>query len=170
MMDSTLHLTVRFVLIKVVKQRLQINTSYKGIFDCTASIYRQEGLGAFYLSFPTTLLMNIPFQVIQFTTYEYFRKKLNPSGSYNPLSHCIAGGIAGATAAIVSNPLDVAKTAIQTRGLSQDTTFRHISGLYSACKAIYTKHGLKGFGRGMKARTLSFIPSTAVAWTTVFFN
>lgn len=54
-------------------------------------IYTKEGLRAFYLSFPTTIAMSIPFQMIQFTCYESARERLNPSGAYNPLSHCLAG-------------------------------------------------------------------------------
>jgi solute carrier family 25 (mitochondrial iron transporter), member 28/37 len=54
-------------------------------------IYTKEGFRAFYLSFPTTIAMSIPYQMIQFTCYESARKQLNPSGAYNPLSHCLAG-------------------------------------------------------------------------------
>lgn len=151
----------------VVKQRMQIKSQYKNIFTCAATIYRTEGLRAFYISYPVTLIMSVPFQMIQFTTYEYARKLLNPSGSYNPLSHCIAGGIAGAAASFTTHPLDIAKTALQTRGISSDSALRHVTGLQQTIQLIYQKHGMIGFTHGLQARMLSHIPSTAVAWTIV---
>jgi hypothetical protein len=151
----------------VIKQRMQINSTFKGMTDCASSVYRAEGLRAFYISFPVTLMMSMPFQVIQFTTYEHMRKKLNPSGEYNPLTHIASGGIAGGMAALITNPLDVSKTLLQTRGQASDSALRHASGLAQTIKIIYEREGLLGFTRGMRARVASHIPSTAVAWTTV---
>jgi solute carrier family 25 (mitochondrial iron transporter), member 28/37 len=151
----------------VVKQRLQINSRYKSMFHCASSVYQAEGLRAFYISFPVTLMMSMPFQILQFTTYEHVRKKLNPSGEYNPLSHIVAGGLAGAIASSTTNPLDVAKTLLQTRGQASDSALRHASGLVQTFKLIYEREGPMGFTRGMRARVASHIPATAVAWTTV---
>jgi hypothetical protein len=148
---------------------MQLNSSYKNILDCTTQVYKQEGLKAFYISYPVTLLMSMPFQVLQFTTYEYMRTKLNPSGEYSPLSHSIAGATAGAVASSITNPLDVAKTLLQTRGFNTDSAIRHISGLKEAFKLIYQREGPMGFSRGLKARVLCHVPSTAVAWTTYEF-
>ena len=44
----------------VCKQRLQLGM-YRGFGDCVRSIAKNEGLAAFYVSFPTTLMMNIPY-------------------------------------------------------------------------------------------------------------
>ncbi len=70
---------------------MQINNQYKGFMDCGRTIFAKEGLHAFYISYPTTLTMSIPFQMIQVTSYEYFRKLLNPNNEYNPLIHIAAG-------------------------------------------------------------------------------
>jgi hypothetical protein len=151
----------------VIKQRMQISKTYISMFHCASNVYRNEGIRAFYISFPVTLMMSMPFQILQFTTYEHMRKKMNPSGEYNPLSHIVAGGVAGAIASSLTNPLDVAKTLLQTRGQASDSAIRHASGLFQSVKIIYNREGLVGFTRGMRARVLSHIPSTAVAWTTV---
>jgi solute carrier family 25 iron transporter 28/37 len=41
---------------------------------------------------------------------------LNPTGEYSPSTHVMAGGVAGATAAAVTTPLDVAKVSINASG------------------------------------------------------
>ncbi|KAI8915868.1 mitochondrial carrier domain-containing protein [Gorgonomyces haynaldii] len=154
----------------VIKQRLQVaGHSYSGIMDCAVKIAKSEGFGSFYVSLPTTMMMSIPFQSVQFTTYEYCRKRLNPKNEYNPMTHIVSGGLAGGLASLLTNPLDVAKTLLQTRGISQDAVLRNVSGLGQACKIIYKRHGIFGFMRGVQARLLSNMPSTAVAWTTYEF-
>jgi len=48
----------------VVKQRMQMCCSpFKSCTEATFSIYRSEGLRAFYRSYFTQLTMNVPFQV-----------------------------------------------------------------------------------------------------------
>jgi solute carrier family 25 iron transporter 28/37 len=146
---------------------MQVHGSiHRNMVSCAMDILRKEGLGAFYLSYPTTLMMTVPFQSIQFTTYEYFRKVLNPSGRYDPLTHIIAGGLAGSVAAAATTPLDVAKTLLQTCGQANDPEIRRIRGLKDAFKVIYHRDGLKGFLRGWRPRVLSHMPSTAICWTT----
>lgn len=144
---------------------MQVHGSiYKNVMECATKVYKQEGMRAFYISYPTTLTMTIPFQSVQFATYEYLRKVLNPSGVYDPLTHITAGGIAGAVAAAVTTPLDVAKTLLQTRGESTDVRIRNCSGLLEAFKLIYQRQGLAGFAKGLQPRVLSHMPSTAICW------
>lgn len=140
-------------------------STYRNVFECARRVYATEGLVAFYISFPTTLTMTIPFQTIQFSTYEYFRKVLNPRGDYDPKTHVLAGGAAGAIAAAATTPLDVVKTLLQTRGVSPDPRIRQCSGLWEASKIIYERHGVAGMFRGVKPRILSNMPATAISWS-----
>ncbi|OAJ36469.1 hypothetical protein, variant [Batrachochytrium dendrobatidis JEL423] len=151
----------------VIKQRMQMSPVNTGLFASGMNVFRTEGIGAFFVSYPTTLMMSIPYQMIQFSTYEYFRKVLNPAGHYDPYSHIVAGAIAGGAASMVTNPLDVAKTLLQTRGLASDSALRQASGLIDAFKIIYQRNGLAGFTRGMQARVVANAPATAICWTTV---
>ncbi|XP_026679663.1 mitoferrin-2 isoform X2 [Diaphorina citri] len=55
----------------VVKQRLQMyNSPYRSMLETIRTVYRTEGLVAFYRSYTTQLAMNVPFQSIHFITYE----------------------------------------------------------------------------------------------------
>ena len=166
---------------KVIKQRMQIHGSpFRSVFKCATSVFKTEGLRAFYISYPTTLMMSVPFNVpsllifihvqgIQFATYDSLSKILNPQRKHDPFIHCISGGLAGAVAAAATNPLDVAKTLLQTRGTSTDFAIRNCSGLFDALTLIYEREGMKGFARGIKPRVIQMFPSTAICWTVYEF-
>ncbi|EAA59898.1 hypothetical protein AN3690.2 [Aspergillus nidulans FGSC A4] len=140
----------------VIKQRMQ----------CAKSVYKTEGFHAFYVSYPTTLCMTVPFTATQFVAYESISKVMNPSGDYDPFTHCIAGGLAGAVAAGITTPLDVVKTLLQTRGLAQNEEIRAVKGLFGAATVIKRQFGWRGFLRGARPRIISTMPSTAICWTS----
>ncbi|CCI44685.1 unnamed protein product [Albugo candida] len=100
----------------LVKQRLQLGY-YSGVWNCMKTITRTEGLRAFYISFPTTLLMNLPYSMIMVSANESFKKMLNPTGEMNVIAYLSSGAAAGALAGALTNPLDVAKTRLQTQNI-----------------------------------------------------
>ncbi|KAK2871862.1 hypothetical protein FQN49_002750 [Arthroderma sp. PD_2] len=151
----------------VIKQRMQVHGStHRTLVQCAKTVYRNEGLRAFYVSYPTTLCMTIPFTAAQFMAYESTSKVMNPTKRYDPFTHCIAGGLAGAIAAAVTTPLDVIKTVLQTRGTAQDPEARTAKGLFNAAKLIKNQYGWAGFLRGMRPRIIATMPSTAICWTS----
>lgn len=150
----------------VTKQRMQLQGArYKSVASCMSHIYKNEGFSAFYVSYPTTLIMNVPFTAVNFTVYETVSKILNPDRLHDPLVHCISGGIAGASAAAVTTPLDVIKTMLQTKGTNPSPEIRQLNSFWSASKYIYATGGLKGFLRGIRPRVIANMPSTAISWT-----
>jgi solute carrier family 25 iron transporter 28/37 len=151
----------------VIKQRMQLHgAKYRGFTHCAMDIYRKEGISAFYVSYPTTLIMNIPFTAVNFTVYDSASKLLNPSRAHDPLVHCLAGGLAGAAGAAVTTPLDVIKTLLQTKGLNYDPAVRNLNSFKQAAAYIYKTAGFKGFLRGLRPRVVSNMPSTAISWTS----
>lgn len=144
-------------------------------YHCFQHILRTEGVRAFFISYPTTIMMSIPFQSIHFATYEYIHWLLcpnptdlssssSPSPHYNPIPHLISGAAAGAIASLVTNPLDVVKTLLQTRGSSECPKIRSTSSFFGALKLIYMREGINGFGRGALPRVLVHVPGCAVSW------
>ncbi|KAF3931879.1 Mitoferrin-1 [Dactylella cylindrospora] len=151
----------------VIKQRMQMrNSNYGTVYNCARTVYAREGLRAFYVSYPTTLAMTIPFTAIQFTAYESLSRVLNPQKKYDPLTHCVSGGLAGAVAAGLTTPLDVIKTLLQTRGNSPDARIRNCSSLFDAARIINEREGMRGFLRGLRPRIITTMPSTAICWTS----
>ncbi len=151
----------------VMKQRMQLpGNSYCSLSSCFKTTFQNEGISAFYVSYPTTLAMSIPFCALNFTVYESSLRVLNPSGEHNPMIHCVSGGLAGAVAAFVTTPLDCIKTLLQTKGIAKDTALRRINSFNTAIANIYRRNGIMGFTRGWKPRVVANIPATAICWTS----
>ncbi|EGD78225.1 solute carrier protein [Salpingoeca rosetta] len=165
--------------VEVVKQRMQMFQSpYTSIFQCIKAVAVNEGIGAFYRSFTTQLLMNIPFQCTYLVTYESSRRYLNPTGQYNPTAHLLAGALAGATAAAITTPMDVAKTYLNTQELCKGaqasaelthTSSRYLMGIVVAWRAIHAELGYAGFFRGVTARVIAATPAAAISWSVYEF-
>ncbi|XP_026215810.1 mitoferrin-2-like [Anabas testudineus] len=176
---------------EVVKQRMQMfNSPYRGVLDCVGSMMRREGPAAFYRSYTTQLTMNVPFQALHFMTYEYLQELLNPHRQYNPSSHVVSGALAGGVAAAATTPLDVCKTLLNTQEaqaihmIQAETTTaagavgaatasahgsRHISGLGTAFRTVYRMGGMPAFFKGVQARVIYQMPSTAISWSVYEF-
>lgn len=150
----------------VIKQRLQVaGTPYSGLVDCAAQTLRTQGLGAFFKSYQTTLLMNVPFVAIHFPIYESGKKLLIKEGEEEGLLvEAVAGGFAGGVAAAVTNPLDVVKTRLQTEGVQSRAVYS--SSAARTIKTIIREEGRGALWAGAKARILFHVPAAAVSWCT----
>ncbi|XP_025832853.1 mitoferrin-1 isoform X2 [Agrilus planipennis] len=149
---------------EVVKQRMQMYGSpYKSVIHCIKKTYLNEGLRAFYRSYTTQLVMNIPFQSIHFMVYEFTQSIMNEERKYNPPAHVVSGAMAGAVAAAITTPLDVCKTLLNTQ---QDGK---VHDMFGAVKTVYRLGGSKGFFRGIQARIMFVMPGTAICWSTYEF-
>ncbi|KAK6952677.1 hypothetical protein Daesc_004968 [Daldinia eschscholtzii] len=152
----------------VIKQRMQIQNSskmYRSMTDCARYVYRTEGLSAFYVSYPTTLSMTVPFTALQFLAYESISTAMNPSKKYDPFTHCMAGAVAGGFAAALTTPMDVIKTMLQTRGTATDPELRSVNGFMAGCRLMYQREGMRGFFKGVRPRVVTTMPSTAICWS-----
>lgn len=146
----------------VVKQRMQNNNNthtFRSIYKTSSHIYRTEGPRAFFVSYPTTLILSIPFAALNFGIYEFSSDRLNPDQHYNPIIHCVSGGISGAFAAAITTPLDCIKTVLQTKSIPE------AHGLVSAARGLYLQGGIHSFTRGLKPRVVFNVPATAISWT-----
>ncbi|GME68829.1 unnamed protein product [[Candida] boidinii] len=142
------------------------NSSSKNTLLRTAfQIYKNEGMSTFFISYPTTLILSIPFAAINFGVYEYCSNILNPNQAYNPLLHCVAGGVSGAAAAAVTTPFDCIKTALQTKAISTEPLIKNANGFTDAARALYRIGGYSAFLKGLRPRVVFNVPSTAISWT-----
>jgi len=149
----------------VIKQRMQLkSSSYGNPVEAARCVCRESGWKAFVRSYPTTVLLNVPYMATQFAVYESSKLMLKENSLLaNEESwqhHLVAGGIAGCIAGLISNPLDVIKTRIQTDPRCGFVKTRHI------VQDIIQSDGYLGFLRGANARALYCMPSAALIWLT----
>jgi solute carrier family 25 iron transporter 28/37 len=100
----------------ICKQRMQLG-HYSSVSDAFRTIIKNEGASVLWMSFPTTLMMNIPYGCVMVATNETLKEVLNPSGEYNFFAFILAGAFGGGIAAAVTCPLDVIKTQLQTMNI-----------------------------------------------------
>lgn len=147
------------------------NSPSHRVTDCVRALGLNEGAGAFYPSYTTQLTMNVPFQAIHFMTYEFLQEHFNPQRRYNPSSHVLSGACARAVAAAATTPLDFCKTLLNTQeslALNSNIT-GHITGMARAFRTVYQSGGVTAYFRGVQARVIYQIPSTAIAWSVYEF-
>lgn len=149
-----------------VKQRLQLRLqNYNGMVDCLRTVIRNEGVFSLYASYTTTLLMNIPYHAIYFASYESLRRafKRGTEQEFDPIAHLMAGAGAGSTAAAITNPMDVAKTRLQTQG---ETKIKKYNGMVQTLVTIWKEEGRRGYLRGIQPRIALHSVSSALCWFT----
>lgn len=99
--------------------------------------------GLLYRGYWNTVARDMPFSLIQFPVWEYFKKcwSLYTGKDILPLEGAICGAFAGSVAAAATTPLDVAKTRVMLAG-SQFTSAE--LRVYRVLAMIFRENGIKG--------------------------
>jgi solute carrier family 25 iron transporter 28/37 len=153
-----------FTPLDAVKQRMQLRQNqYKNIIDCILKVVRTEGAGAFYAGYTTGLVMNVPYNAIYFSTYESLRHILKQGSKkeFDASAHFLSGAGAGAVAAALTNPFDVAKTRLQT----QPTEGLKYRGIINTLTLIWKMEGKRGLTLGIVPRIVLNATSGAICWS-----
>ncbi|XP_058119434.1 S-adenosylmethionine mitochondrial carrier protein homolog [Anopheles ziemanni] len=146
--------------IEIAKQRRQA-LLHKGNTSSLEILYgalRKEGLRkGLYRGFGTTVMRDVPFSLIQFPLWEYFKQQWPEvtGTALTPLSVALCGAISGGIAAGLTTPLDVAKTRIM---LAEQGESMRMGGMGRILRGIYRDRGIRGVFAG-------FVPR--VTWITL---
>lgn len=114
---------------EVLKTRLQLQGrynnpyfnsgyNYKGTVDAARTIVRQEGFAALFHGYKATIFRDLPFSALQFTFYEQaqsWSRRWKNSRDIGLTLELLTGAAAGGLAGVITCPLDVVKTRIQTQ-------------------------------------------------------
>ncbi|CAI9722151.1 calcium-binding mitochondrial carrier protein Aralar2-like isoform X1 [Octopus vulgaris] len=149
--------------IDLVKTRLQNQRSgsyvgelmYKNSFDCFKKVLRHEGFTGLYRGLAPQLVGVAPEKAIKLTMNDLVRERLTQKdGSLSLLSQMIAGGCAGASQVVFTNPLEIVKIRLQVAG---EIVGKRISAL-----SVIRELGFFGLYKGAKACFLRDIPFSAI--------
>ena len=117
---------------------------------------RDEGFfRGLFRGYRTTVLREIPFSLIQFPLWEFFKstwsKTLSDGAPLSPWQSAICGSLAGGISASVTTPLDVAKTRIMLSEAGSEMAKRR-STVY-AIRDVFRERGVSGLYSGVAPRT-----------------
>ncbi len=156
--------------IDLVKTRMQNQRSvivgemlYKNSWDCFKKVLKNEGFMGLYRGLPPQLVGVAPEKAIKLAMNDLMRSLLrNPNdGTLTVVSEAIAGGCAGASQVIFTNPLEIVKIRLQVQG--------EVSKLSGAPRpgalAIVRSLGILGLYKGASACLLRDIPFSMIYFT-----
>jgi hypothetical protein len=92
--------------------------NYRGTIDAARTIARTEGFSALFHGYKATLWRDLPFSALQFAFYEELRdraKRYMGSNNIGLMLEIATAASAGGMAGVLTTPLDVVKTRIQTQ-------------------------------------------------------
>ncbi|XP_076119891.1 electrogenic aspartate/glutamate antiporter SLC25A12, mitochondrial-like [Alosa pseudoharengus] len=152
--------------IDLVKTRMQNQRStgsfvgelmYKNSFDCAKKVLRYEGFFGFYRGLVPQLIGVAPEKAIKLTMNDFVRDKFtdDKDGSIPLLAEVLAGGCAGGSQVIFTNPLEIVKIRLQVAG--EIATTKRVSALN-----VVQELGFFGLYKGAKACFLRDIPFSAI--------
>ncbi|XP_058609136.1 electrogenic aspartate/glutamate antiporter SLC25A13, mitochondrial isoform X1 [Onychostoma macrolepis] len=151
--------------IDLVKTRMQNQRSsgsfmdelmYKNSFDCFKKVVRYEGFFGLYRGLVPQLLGVAPEKAIKLTVNDFVRGKTMQKDGRVPLpAEIMAGGCAGGSQVIFTNPLEIVKIRLQVAG--EITTGPRVSAL-----SVIRDLGFFGLYKGAKACFLRDIPFSAI--------
>ncbi|KAK5109612.1 hypothetical protein LTR62_006849 [Meristemomyces frigidus] len=118
-----------YVPTEVLKTRLQLQGRYNNPYfssgynyrstpHALSTIVRTEGFGELFSGYKATLFRDLPFSALQFTFYEqeqkWAKQWVGPGKEIGLALEILTGASAGGMAGVLTCPMDVVKTRIQT--------------------------------------------------------
>uniref|UniRef100_A0A2P2HXP5 Mitochondrial basic amino acids transporter n=1 Tax=Hirondellea gigas TaxID=1518452 RepID=A0A2P2HXP5_9CRUS len=140
---------------------------YKGPMDCLQMILKKEGIRGVFRGQLITVMREVPAFGTYFLTYEACVRALSGSETSQDAgvgAILMAGGTAGAASWIISYPLDVIKTRLQSDGAFGPARYTGI--LDCATKSI-REEGIGVMTRGLKCSVIRAFPTNAAVFLVV---
>jgi solute carrier family 25, member 38 len=151
----------------VVKTKFEVvgKNEYKSIAQAISHIYQRDGIRGFYKGIMTTLMRDVPWSGIQYSSYKYgieWYKGLNPDKNLKtqPLAVSLIAATSSAFAVIITYPFDNLRVRYQCYDLSD----QKFNKPYELVKKILKEEGVGGFYLGLLPRLMKKASSQALTW------
>ncbi|KAI8076779.1 mitochondrial carrier domain-containing protein [Halteromyces radiatus] len=154
--------------IDLVKTRMQNQRSkvvgellYKNSLDCFKKVVKNEGFLGLYRGLGPQLVGVAPEKAIKLTVNDFVRNKLanKKTGEIKFWQEMIAGGAAGASQVVFTNPLEIVKIRLQVQGEQAKT---HPDMPRRSAIWIVKNLGIVGLYKGVSACLLRDVPFSAI--------
>ncbi|KAM9807977.1 LOW QUALITY PROTEIN: mitochondrial glutamate carrier 1 [Neosynchiropus ocellatus] len=147
-----------------------VETKSPTAMQLTRQLLREKGIAGLYKGLGATLLRDVPFSIIYFPLFANLNN-LGKRGAEGPAPFYVSfvsGCLAGSTAAVAVNPVDVIKTRLQSlnRGSTEDT----YSGVGDCIRKIMRNEGPSAFLKGAYCRALVIAPLFGIAQVVYFLG
>ncbi|KDO28283.1 hypothetical protein SPRG_06334 [Saprolegnia parasitica CBS 223.65] len=146
---------------ELVKIQMQVDTrtSASSSFACARQIVRQHGVSrGLYHGWQLTILRDVPAFGSYFFTYEVAKEMLSDGKDASTMTLLLAGGIAGSMSWILTQPVDVLKTLVQSQRLDAMTSIQ------SVFQDNLQRDGPRFLTKGFTATVLRAFPVSAVTF------
>ncbi|OQR92698.1 mitochondrial carrier (BOU / S-adenosylmethionine carrier) [Achlya hypogyna] len=160
---------------EVIKSRMQMGanprlatgdmskqtTNYTGTFHAVSSIVRTEGIKGLYSGYGACLAIEASFAGFCFVFYEALKKQYIAKMETTPsTADTIAiGAVAGAGAAVLTNPLDVVTLRLMVQG--NNKLYR---GILHCLQRSLAEEGIQLLWKGSIIRMMSTVPNTGISF------
>lgn len=136
--------------------------SFKSALKFVVRTYRENGFFALYRGNSATMIRVMPYAAIQFASFEQYKQwlKVDAHGTRTPGRRCIVGCMAGATATILTYPLDTAKARLSI------STKKEYATLLSVFIKTTRENGLLALYRGLWPTLLGVVPYAGASFFT----
>ena len=141
------------------------NYHYHQLWRVIQVSIHNEGVLSLWRGLFPTILRDVPFSVLYWISYEFLKHEMSSLQLFDnsKLVPLIAGAVSGATAALVTNPLDVVKTHMQ---VSLGESHRKRLSLLEVVRRVASEHGISGLYTGLVPRIAKIAPACAIMIST----
>lgn len=161
--NSVISGPVEHVRIRLQTQPHGAGKLYNGPFDCAKKIVRQAGFSGLYRGQVVTLWREFHGYGVWFAAYEALVWRLikmenKPREEIASWKFAVCGGIAGEFLWLLSHPLDVIKSKMQSDGFGKNQRYRSMS---EAFRLTWRTGGIGGLYEGLGTALLRAMPVSA---------
>lgn len=152
----------------MVDPKQMTHRKYTNVLQTAAVIIREEGITALYKGVLPTMLRQGINQAVNFSCYQFGKKKViewQCGRDLMPWQHLLIGGISGAFGPMVNNPLDVVKTRMQRQVIHEGHEPKY-KGIVQGCTVIAKEEGTKSLWKGLTPRLMRIVPGQAITFMT----
>lgn len=130
------------------------NPKYTSLLGGMKTVVKEQGPRGLFVGFPATAVRNGMAVGVRFMLYDDIKKLICGEKKASPLQSLAAGCATGAISSVMNQPIDTAKSRIQSQGKAVEGVKLKYNGLVSTLMLILKEEGLMSWYRGSAPRVM----------------